>query len=223
MLHVFWARRVLVSAAVLILVFAALAFSMFQERVYRAEAVISVVPRDEVSSGPEAETVVEGVFRAVDNQELRLEVMSEAGWQGGEARFEQRREVQTFSRQNGGEAGLLVSFSAPDAEEAARASNAYATLFAERVAQLDERIAGGSVAATAEVQSRAAAPERPSSPRPLLYALVAAAAGLLAGGALALVLESRTQSWRGARDAELTLRAPVLGVIPDYSPEEGEV
>jgi hypothetical protein len=43
------------------------------------------------------------------------------------------------------------------------------------------------------------------------------------GGGGALLLESRARSWRGARDAELTLRAPVLGVIPDYSSvgEEG--
>jgi capsular polysaccharide biosynthesis protein len=40
---------------------------------------------------------------------------------------------------------------------------------------------------------------------------------VLAGGAGALLLEGRTRSWRDARDAELTLRAPVLGVIPDYS------
>ena len=32
-----------------------------------------------------------------------------------------------------------------------------------------------------------------------------------------MLLEGRARSWRDARDAELTLRAPVLGVIPDYS------
>jgi capsular polysaccharide biosynthesis protein len=51
---------------------------------------------------------------------------------------------------------------------------------------------------------------------------VAAGVGLLIGGAGALLLEGRARSWRDARDAELTLRAPVLGVIPDYSHiEEG--
>jgi hypothetical protein len=42
------------------------------------------------------------------------------------------------------------------------------------------------------------------------------------GGAAALLIEDRTRSWRDARDAELTLRAPVLGVIPDYSSVERE-
>lgn len=209
--------------AMLVFVLASLVFSMFRETVYKAEAVVGVVPQVESSSGQDAETLVDEVFRAVDTQDFRAEVMRQAGWQEGGAEFEQRREVQTFARQDDEEAGLLIQFSAPDAEEAARAANTYATLFVERVRQLNDRLAGGSVAATAEVESTAALPEQPSSPRPLIYALVAAAAGLLAGGAVALTLESRTQSWRGARDAELTLRAPVLGVIPDYSPPEEDL
>lgn len=210
----------MVLGAVLVLVIASLIFSLFRESVYKAEAIVSVAPRGELGSGQDAETFVDGIFRTVDTPELRTEVVQRAGWQEGAAEFERRREVQTFARQDGEEAGLLIRFSAPDADEAARAANAYAALFVERVEQLNDRLAGGSVAATADVQSRAAAPEQRFSPQPLLYALVAAAAGLLVGGGVALALEGRTQSWRGARDAELTLQAPVLGVIPDYSPEE---
>jgi capsular polysaccharide biosynthesis protein len=58
--------------------------------------------------------------------------------------------------------------------------------------------------------------------RLLLYAVAATAAGVVAGGAAALLLEGRARVWRDARDAELTLRAPVLGVIPDYSSIEEE-
>jgi hypothetical protein len=76
-------------------------------------------------------------------------------------------------------------------------------------------------AADAAVERKAAPPER-SSLRPLLYAAVAAGAGLLLGGAAALLLEGRASGWRGVRDAELTLRAPVLGTIPDYSPASSE-
>lgn len=223
MIHVLWGRRTLVLGAVLAFVLASLVFSVFRETVYRAEAVVVVVPEGELSSGQDAETFVGSVFSAVDTPELRAEVMRRAEWQEGESAYEQQREVQTFARQDGEEAGLLIRFSASEPEAAARAANTYATLFVERVGQLNERLAGGSLAATADLQSRAATPDQPSSPRPLLYALGAAAAGLLAGGAVALALESHTQSWRGARDAELTLRAPVLGVIPDYSSEEGEL
>ena len=59
-------------------------------------------------------------------------------------------------------------------------------------------------------------------PRPLIYAAIAAGAGLLIGGAAALILEGRASGWRGVRDAELTLRVPVLGSIPDYSSKKSE-
>ena len=64
-----------------------------------------------------------------------------------------------------------------------------------------------------------------------LLTLAAGTWGLLLGGVGALVLESRARRWRGcSKDAELTLRAPVLGVIPyyptdsleDFSSHEGD-
>lgn len=212
----------MVLATVFTLVLVSLVFSLFQDRVYEAEATVSVEPEGELSSGQDVETFVNEVFRAADTRELRLEAMREAGWRAGERSFERQRSVQAFARQDGEEAGLLIQFAASDADEAARAANASAALLVERVAQLNDRLAGGSLAATASMQEKAAPPQQPSSPRPLVYALIAAGAGLLAGGASALMLEGRTQSWRGARDAELTLMAPVIGVIPEYSGEEEE-
>ena len=222
-LHVLWGRRVLVAITILIFVLASLVFSVAQTTVYRAETIVNIEPQGELSSGQDTEAFVNEVFNEVDTPELRQESIERAGWQGGEDNFESQRTIQTFARQDGEESGLLIQFESSTAEDAARASNAYAKLFVERVTELNDRLAGGSVAATADVQSRAALPEQPSSPRPLLYATIAAVAGLLGSGAVALAIESRTQRWRGARDAELTLRAPVLGVIPEYSPEEGEV
>lgn len=222
-LHVLWGWRVLVVAAILIFVLASLVFSVVQDTVYKAEASVTIEPQGELSSGQDAEAFVSDVFNNVDTPQLRREAMQQAGWEKGEEAFESQRTVQTFARQDGEESGLLIRFGSSTAEEAARASNTYARLFVERVTELNDRLAGGSVTATAGVRSRAVPPEQPSRPRPLLYAAVAAGAGLLAGGTVALAIESRTQSWRGARDAELTLRAPVLGVIPEYSSEEGEV
>jgi capsular polysaccharide biosynthesis protein len=139
--------------------------------------------------------------------------MRRAGWETASREFKDRLDFETMTQ--GDETGMLVRFTASDPEQAARAANAYAELFVERVEQLNEdRLAGGTLAADAVVERRAVPP---SSLRLLLYAAAAVAAGVLAGGAGALLLEGRARSWRGARDAELTLRAPVLGVIPDYS------
>lgn len=219
--HVLRSRWRLVLGTVVVFVLASVAYSLHQEPVYIAEATIAVTSQgEEVGIVQNTESFLQEVEGAVSTDEMLAEAMRHAGWEG-ERSFEQRLEVRQFVRQDG--QGFEVRFSAPEPQEAARVANAYATLFVERVGQLNDRLAGGSLAAAADVESRAAVPDHPSSPRPLLYALLAGGAGLLAGGAGALLLERRTRSWRGARDAELTLRVPVLGAIPEYSPERGEV
>jgi capsular polysaccharide biosynthesis protein len=216
LVYVLWGRRLLVAAAVLILVLLALLFGLFKEPVYTAEAVVNIKPREELSSTEERETFMEGVRGAVVTEKLLRGVMRRAGWEAGLAEFTERLEVEPTVTRNG-QTGLQVRFSGSQPEQAARAANAYAELFVGRVERLnDERLAGGALPADASVERRAAPPEG-SSLRLLVYAAAAAGVGLLVGGAGALLLEGRARSWRDARDAELTLRAPVLGVIPDYS------
>jgi uncharacterized protein involved in exopolysaccharide biosynthesis len=115
---------------------------------------------------------------------------------------------------------MRVAFSGREPEEAARVANAYAQMFALEAGRLgDEQLSGGTGVAEAQVMRRAV-PSDGSGPPALLYAAVAAGLGLLLGGAAAISLEGRAGGWRDARDAEVTLRAPVLGAIPDYSPAE---
>lgn len=219
--HVLLGRRRLVLGVIAAFVLVSIAYSLLQERVYTAEATIAVTPQGGADAGQDTESFLQEVEGAVSTDEMLAEAMRRAGWEG--RAFEQRLDVTRFVRQDSQESGLLVRFSASDAREAARGANAYAALFVERAGDLNDRLAGGTLAAEARVENRAPVPEHPSSPRPLIYAAVASVAGLLVGGAAALLLESRARSWRGARDAEMTLRAPVLGVIPEYSPDGGEV
>ncbi len=215
-LYVLWERRLLVAGAVLILVLAAALFSMFQEPVYTAEATVIVQPRAEPGGG-ESDAFMEDVLVVVATDELMRDVRREADWGGEPGEFQDRLAVT----RDGGY-GLRVRFSGSEPEEAARAANAYATLFVQRVERLnDERLAGGTLAADASVERRAVPPGNWPKLRPLLYAVAAISTGVFLGGAAALLLEGRTRRWRDARDAELTLRAPVLGVIPDYSSIEG--
>jgi len=213
-LHILWGRRLLVVGIVLSLVLLALLFGLSREPVYTAEAVVSIEPRERLVNDQEKEAFVEevrGTVVATDG--FIQEVMRRAGWKTAPREFKDRLDFETMTQ--GYKTGMLVRFSASDPEQAARAANAYAELFVERVERLNEdRLAGGTLAADAVVERRAIPP---SSLRLLLYAAAAVATGVLAGGAGALLLEGRARSWRGARDAELTLRAPVLGVIPDYS------
>jgi capsular polysaccharide biosynthesis protein len=214
-LYVLWGRRLLVAGSMLILIIAALLFGLSREPVYTAEAVVNIEPREELSSTEEGEAFMEEVRGDVVTGRLMRGVVRRAGWGAGVPEFTERLEVEPFVTRNG-ETGLQVRFSGSQPEQAARAANAYAEVFVDRVERLnDERLAGGALAADASVEQRAT-PEG-ADLRILVYAAVAAGVGLLAGGIGALLLEGRARSWRDVRDAELTLRAPVLGVIPDYS------
>jgi capsular polysaccharide biosynthesis protein len=220
--YVVWERRLAVLGTVLVLVALALLFGLFREPVYTAEATVDVQPRENLSSNEETAAFLEEVRSDVTTERgFRRAVMRQAGWEDGSEEFTDRLDAQTFVTQDG-RSGLRVRFSGSEPEQAARVANAYAGLFVERVERLnDERLAGGTLAADASVERRATPPAG-TSLRLLIYAAVAAGVGLLVGGAAAMLLEGRARSWRDARDAELTLRAPVLGVIPDYSSIEEE-
>lgn len=214
-LHVLWERRLLVAGIVLSLVLLALLFGLVREPVYTAEAEVGIEPRERLVNEEERVEFVEEVQGAVVRERLLRGMMLQAGWEADPGEFKERLDPQIVAQ--GDETGLRVRFTDTEPERAARAANAYAELFVARVERLNEnRLAGGALAADAVVERRAAPPEG-SSLRLLLYAAAAVVAGVLAGGAGALLLEGRARSWRDARDAELTLRAPVLGVIPDYS------
>ncbi len=220
-LYVLWERRWLVAGAVLVLTLATALFIVFHEPVYTAEATVIVQPREKLSGSEESAAFMEEMS-VVATDELLRNVRREAGWNGAAEEFEERLDPQPFPTGEGGYR-LRVRFSGSGPEQAARAANAYATLFVQRVERLnDERIAGGALPADASVERRAVPPAEWPKLRSLLYAVGAIGTGVFLGGAAALLLEGRTRSWRDARDAELTLRAPVLGVIPDYSSVERE-
>ena len=210
----------MVTGVVLVFAGATLLLGLFREPVFTAEATVSVTPQERLSDEEARETFMQEVQGAVAMQEAMREVTRRAGWERGSAEFAGRLDPRPVI-QNGG-SGLRVQFSGPTPEQAARGANAYAELFVERADGLDDgRPAGGTPVAEVSLEQRAA-PSEGSGPRPLIYAALAAGAGLLLGGSAALLLESRASGWRGVRDAELTLRAPVLGTIPDSSPAEGE-
>lgn len=219
--HVLWSRRRLVLGTVIAFVLVSVVYSLLQERVYTAEATVLVNPQGGAGPNQDTESFLQGVQGAVSTDELLAKATRQAG--GKNVRpSEDRLEVSQLIRQDGQESGFLVRFSAPKAQEATQGANEYARLFVGRVGKLDDRLAGGTLAAEADIGRRAEEPDSPSSPRPLLYAAIALVVGGATGGGGALLIDIRTRRWRGARDAEMTLRAPVLGVIPEYSHDSGE-
>ena len=219
LLNALWARRRLVGGIVSVFVLCSVLFDLLQEPAYVAEATVVVRPEAIGPAGAPQETLARETMNAAITPDLPRDAMQRSGWTGSPQEFSDRLEVQPD--QSTGK--IRVSFSATTAEEASRAANAYAEAFVERAGELGQgRLAGVALDASAEVARPAALPEGRSRPKPLLHAALAGGVGLLLGGAVALALESKTRRWRGPRDAELTLRAPVLGVIPDYQEQASE-
>ena len=218
-LYVLQRRRLLIVGVVLVLAGIALLFGLFREPVYTAEAKVSVRPQ--VKLDDEAMLAfLEEVRGAVVTQEMLSEVRRRAGWEAEPKAFSERLDPRTVVDTDGGP-GLQIRFLGDEPGQAALAANAYAELFVEGVEDLGDRpLADGVPVAEAVVEQKALPGDY--SPRPLIYAAIAAGAGLLIGGAAALILEGRASGWRGVRDAELTLRVPVLGTIPDYSSKRTE-
>jgi capsular polysaccharide biosynthesis protein len=219
-LYVLQRRRLLIVGVVLVLAGIALLFGLFREPVYTAEAKVSIRPQEELDSEEAKLAFLEEVRGAVVTQEMLSEVRRRAGWEAEPKAFSERLDPRTVVDTDG-EPGLQIRFLGDEPGQAALAANAYAELFVEGVEDLGDRpLADGVPVAEAVVEQKALPGDY--SPRPLIYAAIAAGAGLLIGGAAALILEGRASGWRGVRDAELTLRVPVLGTIPDYSSKRTE-
>jgi hypothetical protein len=221
-LHVLRGRRLLVVGASLALAGVALLFGLFREPAYTAEAVVGFAPQQAPDDENARQAFAQEVFSAITSPEGFSEgVRAEAGWRGPPDEFRDRLDPRVTVSGDGG-MEMRVTFSGYEPEGAARVANAYAETFALRAGRLDGgQLSGGGGIADARVLRRAV-PSEGSGPPAVLYAAVAAGMGLLLGGIAALSLEGRAGGWRDVRDAEVTLKAPVLGAIPDYSTAENE-
>lgn len=209
-------RRWLVAGVVALAVLISLGYNVFYTPVYRAEAVVSVQPREELGGVQGMEDLPGEVLNTVARKDLLEEAVERAGWNAGVSEFEERLDVEEFTGRDG-RGGLNVRFSWTDAEETARAANAYAEVFVQRAERFgEERFAGGTLAADASLQSKAQTPPGGYWTRVLSSVGISVFAGLLAGVAAAFGLEGRGRGWNSVRDVEIALKVPVVGVVPEY-------
>ena len=216
-LNAVWGRKIVIVGIVVVLTLFSVSYALIREPAYTVEAVVQVSPQGELGNEEDVGTFMDEVVGAVATEDMLSQTARRAGYEGNLASFRSRLEVSSTDARNGEPGSLTVAFRSGDSDEAARTANAYASLFVEKVENLnDQRLAGGTLGAEATVLSAAVASRDGSWTRIALYGLGAVAAGVLAGGTAALALDGRVRSWRGPRDAELTLRVPVIGVIPEY-------
>ena len=210
--HILWERRWLVAGCTILFLTIALLYAFTKEPVYTAEATLSVRSEEGIVPTGNSNEILSRLRDSAITDRLPEEAARRAGWQSSQSDFNERLYWEPSNNEE-----VKVGFSARTPEEAARAANAYSNVLIERVAEFEGRLAGGTVAVDAEVEKAAEPPESRSDRRVFLAVAAAGCGGLLVGGIGALFLEGRARRWSGSRDAELTLRAPVLGVIPDFS------
>lgn len=217
--HVLWERRAVVVGCTLFFLAVALLYGLSREPVYQAEATLAVRLEEGIGAAERFEEILLGLQDSeadpgAERELLFEEVAERAGWQGSQRDFNERLGWEQVSDEE-----VVVRFSAPTPEAAAGGANAYTEVVVERLGELRGRLAGGTVAVDADVAKAAEPPEGWYGLTTFVVAAAAVGGGLLVGGIAALFLEGRASRWRGSRDAELTLRAPVLGVIPFYPDE----
>jgi len=220
--HALAERWLVLAVCALVALGVFLISAAFRGPSYTAEAEVEVRPREDAASTGSLE---EGASSLLEDPALLDSLDSQAartaGWSGSVRAFNES--LEKGLDEAGGTAGetklVEFRFTADSPGLAARAANAYARAYARRLGELDGRLAGGTVAVSGEVVREA---EAATGAVPTLVVGVAlvTAGGLLFGGVVALFLEGRARRWSGLRDAELTLRVPVLGLIPDHSPSE---
>jgi capsular polysaccharide biosynthesis protein len=210
--HILWERRWLVAGCTILFLAIALLYAFSKEPVYTAEATLSVRSEEGIAPTGNSNEILSRLRDSTVTDRLPEEAARRAGWQSSQSDFNDRLYWEPSNNEE-----VKVGFLARTPEEAARAANAYSEVLVERVEEFEGRLAGGTVAVDAEVEKVAEPPESRSDRRVFLAVVAAGCGGLLVGGIGALFLEGRARQWSGSRDAELTLRAPVLGVIPDFS------
>src|SRR5215210_1978764 len=211
--HILWERRVLVAGCTILFLAVALLYAFSKEPVYMAEAMLSVRSEEGIAPAGNPDEILSRLRDSTLMDGLSEEAARRAGWEASQSDFNDRLYWEPVNDKE-----VEISFSGRTPQEASGAANAYAEALVERVGELEGRFAGGTVAVDAEVEKVAEPPERRSDRREVFLVTIAAGCGgLLVGGVGALFLEGRAHRWSGSRDAELTLRAPVLGVIPDFS------
>jgi len=99
-----------------------------------------------------------------------------------------------------------------DPQRAQQVANTTADVFSNQVSEVSPEASG----ITATVWERAATPQSPESPKPLLYILLALVLGAILGLGLVLLLDYGDNSWRSLEEVEQVTGVPAFSVIPKF-------
>ncbi len=205
-------RLWIIVLVTLLFVGAAVGISLLQTPQYQASIEILVGQNRAFSESPtEALGVQEltpTIAEAVDSQRVAEAVIERLDLQTDPEDFLENMSVEQLP-----ETQLVrVAYEDSSPEEAQRIVNAIGEEFSEQISDAGP----DSNVITATVWDRAALPDSSSSPDPLRNAVLALMAGLVAGVALAFLLEFLDDSWHSPEEAERVSGVPTFGVVPQF-------
>lgn len=215
LLQTIWRRLWVILFTSILLVGAAIGFSLLQTPSYEASVKILVGQQQRSSSealGSEiaglqqlTQTMAEAVGTrpiaeaVIEQQKLRI---------SPEEFLDENLNVEQISSTQ----FIEVSYRDRDPKKAKDIANSIGKVFSEQISE----ISPSANAITATVWEQAAVPEDPVSPNLPLNGLVALAMGLLLGVGLACLLEYLDDSWHSAEEAEKISGVPNFGMIPKF-------
>jgi capsular polysaccharide biosynthesis protein len=104
---------------------------------------------------------------------------------------------------------IQVDYTDTSPARAQQIVNAVGDAFSEQVSEMS----ASDNAVTAKVWERADLPDKPVSPNPVLYGLIAFVVGTLLGVALAFLLEHLDDNWGSPEELEQISGVPTYGII----------
>ncbi len=113
---------------------------------------------------------------------------------------------------------IQVDYTDTSPERAQQVVDAVGDVFSEQVSE----ISPSANAVTATVWERAELPDKPVSPKPVDNGLLALAAGVMVGVALAFLFEYLDDRWRSPEEVEQISGVPTFGIIPEYRVPQGK-
>lgn len=210
-------RLWIIVLVTLLFVGAAVGLSLLQTPQYEASIEILVGQNRAFSESPTealgVQQLTPTIAEAVDSQRVAEAVIERLDLQTDPEDFLENTSVEQLP-----ETQLVqVTYEDSSPEEAQRIANAIGEEFSEQISDAGPE----SNVITATVWDRASLPDSPSSPDPLRNAILALIAGLVAGVALAFLLEFLDDSWHSPEEAERVSGVPTFGVVPQFKAGTG--
>lgn len=196
---------------------AAAGYSLSQEPQYQAASTVLVGQEGEVVSDP-SDAVGFQSITATMAEAANSRLIAEEAVQQAELDMSAENVVSGMSAEAVPETQFIeISFTDSDPETAQKTANALGSAFAEHMSEMNPR--NENVSAT--VWEEAAGPESPVSPTPQRDGALGLIGGLMAGVALAFLLEYLDSRWRSREEAEQITGVPNFGTVPKFTARNG--